>query len=152
MKNHAILVAEDDENDFFLLERAIKKASLSMPVRRVKNGEEAVYYISGISTYSDRTAYPVPLLLLLDLKMPVKHGFDVLRWRKENKQAASLPVIIFSSSNRPDDVRLAYELGANAFLTKPASMEAMVESIQAIEAFWIRKNCFDFPVPLTPLE
>ena len=77
-ESRPILIAEDDDNDFFLLDRAVKKASIHNPLHRVVNGQEVINYLSGITPYSDRTAYPFPYLVLLDLKLPLLHGFDVL--------------------------------------------------------------------------
>ena len=144
MKGYSVLVAEDDDSDFFILQRAIQKANFEPPVFRVTEGQQAVDYLAGMTPYSDRIAYPTPSLLLLDLKMPLRHGFDVLRWiRLEAPPAVRLlPTVLLSSSSRIDDVELGYRLGANAFLTKPATVESMIEMMRAIEAFWIRQNCF----------
>ena len=144
MKNFVVLVAEDDDGDYFILERAFKKAQFTHPVFRATDGQSAVDYLAGGNPYSDRQAYPFPSLLLLDLKMPLKHGFDVLRWIRTEAPATVrlLPTILFSSSSRPEDVERGYQLGANGFLTKATTVEAMVETIRAIESFWINQNCF----------
>jgi CheY-like chemotaxis protein len=144
MKKFVMLVAEDDDGDFFILQRALLKAPFVHPVLRVTNGQEAIDYLAGTTPYSDRLAYPLPSLFLLDLKMPLKHGFDVLRWLRTESPITIrlLPTLILSSSGRREDVELGYQLGANAFLTKPTTVEAMVEMMRSIEAFWINQNCF----------
>jgi DNA-binding response OmpR family regulator len=143
MSTHTILIAEDDDGDYFILQRALLKAQFTNPVHRVTNGQEAVDYLVGANPYSDRMKYPMPTLLLLDLKMPIKHGFDVLRWIRQEAPTPTglLPTIIFSSTSRTEDVDLGFKLGANGFLTKPTTMVAMVETIRAIDAYWIKLNC-----------
>lgn len=136
-----ILVAEDDDNDYFLLDRAIKKAGIRNPIQRVINGQEVVYYLSGISPYSDRVAYPFPHLLLLDLKLPVKHGFDVLKWIRSREATKTLLVVVLSSSRQADDIQTAYELGANGYVPKSTSVDDLVEVASAIKAYWLKVNC-----------
>ena len=138
------MVAEDDDGDYFLLERSLKKSHFECPIFRATNGQEVVDLLAGVSPYSDRTAYPFPSLLLLDLKMPLRHGFDVLRWMRTESPAAVrlLPTLLLSSSSRTADVELGYQLGANGFLTKPTTVEAMVEMVKAVEAYWIKQNQF----------
>ncbi|HSI84309.1 MAG: response regulator [Candidatus Methylacidiphilales bacterium] len=140
-ESRPLLVAEDNDDDYFLLQRAIKKANLHNPVRRAKNGQEAVDYLAGTGMYEDRIEYPFPQLLLLDLKMPLMHGFDVLSWIRKQKELRSLPVVIFSSSPHTEDIRKGYEWGANGYLTKSTSVAALVEVVSAIQAYWLRFNC-----------
>ena len=144
MKKFVVLVAEDDDGDYFLFQRAVTKASFAHPMFRVTDGQAAVDYLAGSNPFSDRLAYPFPSLLLLDLKMPLKHGFDVLRWLRTEApvNCRLLPTLLLSSSNRPDDVELGYQLGANGFLTKPTSTEGLVDMIRSIEAYWVNHNSF----------
>ena len=141
LETQTILVAEDDDNDYFLLDRAIKKAGIRNPVQRVINGQEVIHYLSGTSPYSDRTAYPFPHLLLLDLKLPGKHGFDVLEWIRSREATKVLLVIIHSSSKQADDIHKAYELGANGYVPKATSVEDLIEVMSAIKAYWLKVNC-----------
>src|SRR5205823_717267 len=122
-----ILVADDSENDVMLLKLAFEKASFCSPVRTVCNGEEAIAYLEGTSQFADRTQYPLPAILMLDLKMPRKSGFDVLGWVRSQPALGYLPVFILTASMRSEDVERAYELGANGFLVKPAAMDKLVE-------------------------
>ncbi len=135
-----ILVAEDDDNDYFLLDRAIRKAGVRNPVHRVLNGQEVINYLSGSSPYSDRTAYPFPHLLLLDLKLPVKHGFDVLEWIRGRQETKALLVVMHSSSKQGDDVHKSYELGANGYVPKATSTDDLIEVVAALKAYWLKVN------------
>src|ERR1700677_3075494 len=93
-----ILVAEDDDNDVFFLERAFKQAQLCNPLRRVKDGEEAIAYLRGDGEYSDRQKHPLPRFMLLDLKMPRKNGFEVLAWTRQQPVLKRIPIAILTSS------------------------------------------------------
>ena len=106
----------------------------------VKNGQEAIHYLSGTSPYSDRIAYPFPYILLLDLKLPLSHGFDVLAWVRQREETKLLPVVIFSSSQQDADIRKGYELGANGFITKSTTMDGLVDTVAAIQAYWLKVN------------
>src|SRR5438093_7191297 len=120
MRTSTILLAEDDPNEVLLLQRALVKASLTTDsLKVVSDGEDAMAYLSVQGIYADRGRYPLPALLLLDLKMPRKSGFEVLSWLRKQPQLRYLAAVVLSSSNNHHDVRLAYELGANSYLMKP---------------------------------
>jgi CheY-like chemotaxis protein len=116
-----ILIVDDDENDRFFIERVFKMANSPVHLRFAFDGEEAMAYLSGKGKYHDRARFPVPALILLDLKMPRVTGFDVLEWLKSREGVRRLPVVVLSSSSLQSDVNRAYELGANAYLIKPLS-------------------------------
>src|SRR5207237_959020 len=121
------------ENDVFLMHRAFKKAEFQFPLREVHNGEDAISYLRGDGIYGNREEYPLPSMILLDLNMPKKNGFDVLAWIKTQPQFTGLTIVVTTASTRPEDVTLAYELGATAFLVKPsalAELGAMVRSLR----------------------
>jgi len=118
-----ILLVEDREDDVFLVRRAFEKAYLLNPLQVVRNGEEAVAYLKGEGTYANRAGYPLPSLILLDLKLPGMDGFDVLRWIRQEPNFGSLPVIVLTSSEQIRDVNRAYQLGANSFLVKPTDFQ-----------------------------
>src|SRR5215212_958876 len=113
-----ILLVEDDRDDVFLMQRALLKANLSFPMHNARDGQEALDYLQGADKYSDRAAYPVPALILLDLKIPYVHGFDVLRWIKQESALAQMPVVILTSSLEERDREQARVLGANGFVVK----------------------------------
>ena len=136
----SFLVAEDDENDVFFLQRAFHQAKIENPLHVVRDGQEAIEYLSGDGKYSDRTVYPLPHLFILDLKMPRKTGLDVLGWLNEQPELRCLPVLVLSSSAQRTDIERAYELGANGFVVKPASLEKRAELAKLIGAFWLDFN------------
>jgi CheY-like chemotaxis protein len=137
-----ILLVEDDPNDVLLIQRAFQKAGLSDVLKVVRDGEQAIDYLRGEGVYSQRERFPLPFLLLLDLKMPGANGFDVLRWVRAERNLKRLLVVVLTSSNLQADVDRAYELGANSYLVKPVEFGQMVNMIQRFEAYWTELNRF----------
>ena len=131
-----VLVAEDEESDFMLLERALRKAGAQVQVRWARNGVEAIQYLKGEGDFADRARYPFPDVVMLDLKMPEATGIDVLHWIRGNPQCRVIPTLVMSSSQQPDDVQQAYELGANTYFMKPGSFEALVDLCRHIASYW----------------
>jgi len=141
MSKGTILLAEDDPNDVILFQRAMERASLSVDsLKVVRDGEKAISYLSGQGLYADRDLYPLPTLLLLDLKMPRKSGPEVLSWIRKQPQLRYLIVVFLTSSNSSDDVRIAYEAGANSYLVKPVEFTEMVEMIRHVTFYWLEMN------------
>lgn len=132
-----ILLAEDEANDAFFVRWAFEKAGLPHKIAHVYDGQEALDYLSGASQYSDRQRYPVPALLLLDLKMPRLGGFDVLEWLKTRPEFRHLPVVIFSSSDNENDVRHARDLGAKEYRVKPSDIAKFVELAHHLDKKWL---------------
>lgn len=129
---HLILWAEDDENDALLFQRAFQKTHSPVALRRVRDGNEAVAYLTGEGDYSDRSRYPLPQLLLLDVKMPRKNGFEVLEWKQSRPDFSTLPAVMLSSSEADCDKQQADRLGATDYLGKPSrpdEIEALVQRI-----------------------
>src|SRR6478672_12672813 len=114
-----ILLVEDDSNDVLLIQRAFRKASLSNPLQIVEDGEAAILYLKGEESFADRDRYPLPRLILLDLKLPRKSGFEVLVWLRQQPKFYGLPVVVLTSSKEKNDIQQAYLLGANSYLVKP---------------------------------
>src|SRR6185436_1328860 len=114
-----ILLAEDDPNDLLLIQRAFQKGAVDNPFFVVRNGEEAIAYLSGTEGFSNRTEFPLPDLFLLDLKMPKVDGFEVLQWIRQQPGFSNLVVVVLTTSSDVYDVNRAYKLGANSFLVKP---------------------------------
>lgn len=137
----AILQVEDCEEDVFLLKYAFRRAGLENPVSVVVDGQQAIDYLAGTDKYADRKEYPLPCLVLLDLKLPRKKGLEVLEWIRAEPTLKWLIVIILSSSIHDKDVERAYELGANAFLVKPSDTDALADICQALKHFWLVHNC-----------
>jgi CheY-like chemotaxis protein len=131
---------EDDPNDVLLMERAFRRAEMPSGFQIARDGEQAVAYLSGAGEFSDRTRTPLPTLVLLDLKLPRQSGFEVLRWMRAQPGLRRIPVLILTSSKEKHDIARCYELGANAFLLKPAAFNDLVDLVKAIGAFWMIAN------------
>jgi CheY-like chemotaxis protein len=127
-----ILHVEDDPNDTLLLEHACRKAGVVFDVQAVNDGDQAIAYLRGLNDFSDRMKYPLPSLILLDLKMPRVSGFDVLAWLQSDESLCQLPVVVLTSSNHDADVKRAYDLGAKSYLVKPVGFEALVELVKTL--------------------
>ena len=132
-----ILVAEDDPDDVLLLKRAFRKANVSNPIRVVNDGEAAIAYLDGVGDFGDRDDHPLPALLLLDLKMPRRSGFEVLEWIRSQPGLRRLRVVILTSSRQPGDVDRAHELGANSYLVKPPAFDDLVAMVRELGAYWM---------------
>jgi CheY-like chemotaxis protein len=130
-------MVEDDENDVYFIQRAFKRAEISNPLHYVRDGEEAINYLSGEPPYDDREKHPLPHLMLLDLKMPRKNGFDVLEWVREQPGLKRLPIVVLTSSREDSDVKRAYDLGANTYLAKPLQLEDLVQMVKALNLYWL---------------
>jgi len=137
VKVNSILVAEDDDNDFFFLERAFKQASIANPLNRVRDGEEAIAYLGGEEPFADRLKHPLPYLMLLDLKMPRKNGFEVIAWVRSRPGLRRLIIVVLSSSKEDPDINRAYDMGVNSYLVKPARFEALMEMVRALNQHWL---------------
>jgi CheY-like chemotaxis protein len=132
-----ILLAEDREDDIILIRRSFKAALMTNPFYVVRNGEEAIAYLKGEGQFANREEYPLPDLLLLDLKMPRMDGFDVLEWLKATPSLASLRVIVLTSSENLHDVNRAYQLGANSFLVKPLEFHNFIAVSKTLGKYWL---------------
>jgi CheY-like chemotaxis protein len=135
-----ILHVEDDPNDALLFQHACRKAGVTFHLLPVGDGDEAIAYLRGRDNFADRRKYPMPQLMLLDLKMPRLSGFDVLAWLRSDALFRRLPVIVLTSSNHEADIKRAYDLGANSYLVKPVGFEALVEVAKTIHGYWLKFN------------
>jgi CheY-like chemotaxis protein len=127
-----ILLAEDDEHDAFFVDRALKKAGLDHRLVRVTNGEECINYLTGEGEYGNRAKYPFPNLVLLDLKMPVISGLEVLSWLENHPQYKGVPIVVLSGSVLPRDRQDSLNRGALDYRTKPAEFNELVEVVQEL--------------------
>lgn len=135
-----VLYAEDDENDAFLMQRAFKQAEVTNPLQVVPTGIAAIQYLSGTGEFADRSKYPMPGLVLLDLKLPGESGFEVLSWIRARPSTAPLPVVVLTSSNQESDMQLAYRTGANGYLIKPGRPEELLVMVKGIRDYWLAQN------------
>ena len=131
-----ILVAEDSDEDFLLTREALARCAFDGPVPRVEDGQQLQDYLRRKGRWSDPRVSPAPRLVLLDLDMPRCDGRRALARLKSDPILRSIPVVVLSGSAAPEDVRLAYEIGANAFLRKPLEFERFVRALRATHAFW----------------
>jgi DNA-binding response OmpR family regulator len=136
-KNGTILVADDDANDVFFLRRAFKKAGYDFMVVDVPDGERAIQYLSGAEGFSDRSQFPLPSLLILDLKMPKMNGFEVLEWIKDQSRFVGMKVVVLSSSGLQSDKHKAETLGAHDYRVKPGDIGDMVTMVKDVACRWM---------------
>ena len=137
MHKATILVVEDNEDHVFLLKHAFQKAGVTNPLQVASTGEEAIAYLEGTQPYSDWNKFPLPTLVLLDLKLPGLTGFDVLKWIRQHPSLKALRVAMLTSSDLDQEIKLAYELGANAFLTKPVDLDRLVQMVKMLRVHWL---------------
>lgn len=135
-----ILLVEDNDDDAFITSRAFTSAQVEAIIKRTEDGQAAIDYLDGVGAYADRKEYPLPDILLLDLKLPHKTGLEVLRWVREHKVLSPLVVLVLTSSSERGDVETAYRLHANAYLVKPTSMDHMVKIARNIHDFWLNSS------------
>ena len=131
------LLVEDNDDHVVLIRRAFARAKIINPLQVVRSGEEALAYLEGTGRYGNRAEFPLPALILLDLKLVGMDGFDVLRWIRRQPNLKAARVVVLTSSTEIRDVNLAYQLGANSFLVKPADFEDFVSLTQALQGYWL---------------
>jgi len=132
-----ILVVEDDENDQFLIERALRTAGVAGPIHLVRDGAEAIAYFMGEGKFADRKAYTYPTFVMTDLKMPKVDGFGVLEFLKGNPEWAIIPTVVFTASQDRDDIKKAYMLGASSYHLKPNDPAALRQLVATLNAYWL---------------
>ncbi len=137
-----ILYAEDDENDVFFFEYALNLTHSRYKLASVADGEKAVDYLSGKGAFADRSHYPLPALVLLDINMPRKTGLEVLEWIRQQSEFKKLPVVIFTSSSRPEDMDKARRLDAADYLLKPSEPRKLLELVKNLHARWLPQSDF----------
>jgi DNA-binding response OmpR family regulator len=140
LEDETILLVEDNPRDVLLIQRAFRKANVTVPLQVVEDGEVAVRYLSGEEPYTDRDRYPLPVLILLDLKLPRKSGAEVLAWLRQQPALKRLPVVVLTSSKEYADINHIYDLGGNAYMVKPVAFDNLVEIVKALNLHWIILN------------
>ena len=140
MDQIVILLAEDREGDITLVQRAFERAGIGNPLMIVRDGEEAINYLSGAGRYSNRTLYPRPGLLLLDLTLPLVDGFEVLHWIKSQPGLKNLLVIVLTASDRIRDASQAYRLGAHSFLVKSVDFQDAAALAGAVTHYLLKSK------------
>jgi len=140
-----ILLVEDDPNDTFLMKRALKGAQIGNPLQVARDGQEAFDYLSGVDKFGDRTQFPFPSLIFLDLKLPYKNGFELLQWIRNEPAREACLVVVLTSSSEERDIEKAYKLGARSFLVKPPTQEMLSELMLSLKDYWMKYNEFTSP-------
>jgi two-component system response regulator len=135
-----ILLVEDNRMDVELTLDAFHEAKLLNTIHVASNGQEALDYLFGRGAYADRNKFPMPNLVLLDLKLPGIDGFEVLRQIKSTPILKRLPVVILTSSKEEGDRALSYDRGANSYLVKPVSFDGFMGVVRQIEGYWLSLN------------
>jgi CheY-like chemotaxis protein len=137
MRDTNFLLVEDDRNDALLVQEVFGRAN-SCQLSVVEDGQEAMEYLLGKGIFRDRDQFPLPHVVLLDLKMPRIDGFEFLKWLRHDspRSLRFLPVVVMSSSNQPKDVQRAYELGVNSYLLKPIQWAEFQARMEALNIFW----------------
>ncbi len=125
-----ILIADDDADDRMFLEEALQKNGYVHTIEFVEDGEELMAYLK-------RTDVPLPNLLMLDLNMPRKNGFQALQEIKADPHLRRLPVVVMTTSSADEDVAKSYDLGVNSFITKPFNFARLIEMIGALKTYWL---------------
>ena len=139
MNTTPILLVEDSEDNVFLVRHAMHKAGITARLEVATSGEQAIEYLGGANRYSDWVRFPLPSIVLLDLKMPGMSGFEVLKWIREQPGLKALRVAMLTSSDMPSEIKTAHELGANIFLTKPVELELLVEILKTLNEHWLKQ-------------
>jgi DNA-binding response OmpR family regulator len=148
VQKSAILLVEDDESDVLRLRRAFQKARIASLLIDVRDGEQAIQYLSGVGIYANRSKYPIPSLVLLDLRLPKLSGFEVLEWIREQADLCKLIIVVLTGSDAVPDANKAYKLGANSYLIKPGNTEELVEMLTRLEDQWLTAE----QLPIQPRE
>ena len=136
-KSQVVLSVDDNDVDGALLERAFKRTSIPAQLYRVSEGPQAMAYLSGDGIYQDRVAYPLPDLVLLDLAMPKMSGMEVLKWIRQQTVGKKTKVLIFTSSEKPEDVQVANQIGADGYLLKPTKFDDLKKLVKSVYEQWL---------------
>jgi len=140
-----ILLVEDNRMDIELTLDAFRERRLNNAIHVAPGGQEALDYLLGNGEFADRDKFPLPDLILLDLKMPVIDGHEVLRQIKQFPKLKRIPVVVLSSSKEEGDREMTYDNGANSYLVKPVAFDGFLEVVHKIDDYWLSLNV---PPPL----
>ncbi|MEG4940283.1 response regulator [Microcoleus sp. F4-D5] len=145
-QTQTILLVEDNPVDILLMQRAFRNQIFTnTSLQIVRDGDAAVFYLNGEGEYSDRDRYPLPAIILLDLKLPRRSGHEVLVWLKQQPELKRLPVVMLTSSRQTLDVKRAYDLGVNSYLVKPVGFASLLQMMQSFSEYWL--NYTELPEP-----
>ena len=140
-----IVIADDDEEDRMLARDALAECRLANELYFVRDGEELMDFLLHRNAYADPASSPRPGLILLDLRMPRKDGFEVLREIRGDGDLRVIPIVVLTTSTASDDVLKSYQLGVNSFITKPVTFAALVEAMKVLGRYWF--EIVEIPAP-----
>jgi CheY-like chemotaxis protein len=143
IKPAKVLLVDDSEDDTILVQLVFKKLGMEHDLLTLSGGDQAISYLRGNPPYSDRKKYPIPAIMLLDLRMPGIDGLEVLHWVRTQSAVKALPVILFTGSESPQHILDCCRLGANSFIQKPGDVEGLCASLRSVTDFWL--NCCRLP-------
>jgi CheY-like chemotaxis protein len=135
-----ILLVEDEPTDAALITRAFEKARVRNPVIHLADGDQVLRYLAGKGEYADRVKYPLPAVILLDLKLPGATGMQILQWMRVQGEIRRIPVVVLTSDESPKTIDAAYDLGANSYLVKPGNAAEVARMVQTIQQYWVELN------------
>lgn len=135
-----VLLVEDDLNDVLFIQRAFCQADIKATVQAVHDGDAVIEYLQGSGSYADRDRYPLPTIILLDLKLPRRSGIEVLTWIRQQPIVCRIPVIVLTSSKETTDVNQSYDLGVSSYLVKPVSFNVLAKMVSTLDAYWLGFN------------
>lgn len=138
--NGPILLVEDNEDDVLFFKRAMEQAGWNHSLTVAEDGGKGIEYLDGTGQYADRTRFPMPRLVLLDLKLPRVSGLEVLKWIRSQPKLKSLIVIMLAASHLDEGIPRSYELGANSFLVKPGSPAELAKMLRLVKEYWLELN------------
>ncbi|NJM68715.1 MAG: response regulator [Scytonema sp. RU_4_4] len=140
--NEPLLVVEDSNEDFRMLQRFMRRMAVPNPIYRCTNGDEVLDFLYQEGNYQDPNVAPRPSVILLDLNLPGIDGRDILERLKQDRSFREIPVIVFTTSSNPRDIELCYQKGANGYLIKPMDAQELQKTIQAFVDYWLEVNTF----------
>ena len=140
LTTQTILLVEDEENDVVFMAMALEKAGLTHAFQVAEDGQEAIDYLSGKGEFADRARFPLPAVVLLDLKLPRIMGMDVLKWIRDQPGLDTVVVIMLTSSQQRSDIQRACALGANSYLVKPSNPAGLEEIVALVKRYWLQLN------------
>lgn len=140
MTAHTVLLVEDNPSDVFIVQRVFQKLKVQSSIQVASDGEEAIAYLSGTGKYSDREQFPLPAVVLLDLKLPRRSGLEVLEWLKAQPVLSRLPVVVLTSSKQSSDINQAYDRGANSYVVKTVNPRDTEELGRILSHYWLSCN------------
>ncbi len=135
-----ILLVEDNPDHVLLTLEGFKRIGLNNAVKVVVNGQEAIDYLHRVGKYEDKKEFPMPELILLDINMPKKNGFEVLKTIKEDEKLKHIPTIMLTTSKNEEEIIKSYNYGANSYITKPVSFKEFINIIKELHLYWCVTN------------